>query len=86
MPNGNQNVYRTVVLTILAGIAVVVMAMANRNVYSMDDIDRMMEARDQHDHDVERVIDQRSKHIEDELKLLRQDVRWIMKELGHRDD
>lgn len=67
----NDQLYRAVVLTILGAIAVLVTALANRNVYSKEAIDQRLQAREQ-------TVDKRLDRIHD-------DVRWIMRHLGGSD-
>lgn len=55
----NNDLYRTLVLTILAGLAVIIMAMANRDVYSKELIDAKFES-----------VEQRQVHIEDDVRWL----------------
>lgn len=59
MPKINGDLFRTLVLTILAGLAILIMSVANRDVYSKELIDTKFEA-----------VDQRTSHIEEDVRWL----------------
>lgn len=59
MPKINSDLYRTLVLTILAGVAVLVISVANRDVYSKEIVDVKFEA-------VEKQID----HIDEDVRWI----------------
>lgn len=62
-------------LTILSGLAVTIMAFANRDVYSKEQVDTKIES-------VEELADQRQESIDRELNYIQQDVRWLVRNQG----
>jgi len=71
MPKINNDLYRTLVLTLLAGLAVLVMAVANRNVYSKEVVDVKFNRVETQVESVKEKVD----HVEE-------DVRWIVRHMG----
>ena len=59
MPKINSDIYRTLVLTVLAGLSVIIVAMANRDVYSKELVDVKFEA-----------VEQRTTNIEEDVKWI----------------
>lgn len=75
----NLDLYRTVILTVLAGIAVLVVSLANRNVYAKEEIDyRFKIVQEQHE--------TACKHTDKRLDDLHTDVRWIIQKMGGKTD
>ena len=71
MPKMSSDLYRTLVLTILAGLAVLIMSVANHNVYSKEVVDSKLQA-----------IDAKSTAIEKQADHIEEDVRWIVRKMG----
>lgn len=75
----NLDLYRTVILTVLAGIAVLVVSLANRNVYAKEEIDYRF-----------RVVQEKHEtaytHTCERINELHTDVRWIIQKMGGKDD
>ena len=67
----DDGIYRTLVLTILAGISILLMAFANRDVYSKEVID----AKFRRTEDRDAGITQRLDHIQS-------DVEWLVRRQG----
>jgi peptidoglycan hydrolase CwlO-like protein len=65
------DLYRALVLTILAGLAAVTVALANRDIYSKDEIDAKLDAAKENRRGIERQID----HIQS-------DVEWLVRNQG----
>lgn len=85
LPGDNGGItalYRTVVLTLLAGVAVVAVALANRNVYTKPEIDTKIQSVQQHSTDLHRLEDERHRIIERDIQDIKQDVRWIVRQMG----
>lgn len=74
--------YRTVVLTLLAGIAVVAVAFANRNVYTKEAVDLKFHEVHAVAAQAEYLNVQRNSDICRRLGLLEEDVRWIVRNMG----
>lgn len=71
MPKINGDLYRTLVLTLLAGLAVLVMAVANRNVYSKEMVDVKFQS-----------VDRRVEAVDEKVDHVEEDVRWIVRQMG----
>jgi hypothetical protein len=67
----NNDLYRTLVLTILAGLATVTVAMANRDVYSKEEINAKFIA-----------LKERDRAIERQLEHIESDVQWLVRKEG----
>lgn len=59
MPKINSDLFRTLVLTLLAGLSVVVVAMANRDVYSKEMVDVKIEA-----------VDEKVDHMQEDVRWI----------------
>lgn len=59
MPKINSDLFRTLVLTMLAGLSVVAVALANRDVYSKELVDVKFEA-----------VEQRVDHMEEDVQWI----------------
>ncbi len=59
MPKINSDIYRTLVLTVLAGLSVIIVAMANRDVYSKEIVDIKFDN-----------VEQRQLSIEDDVQWI----------------
>jgi len=70
-----SDLYRTVVLTLLAGVAAVTVALANRDVYSKQEIDSRIDS-------VCEREDVRHKRLDRELEYMHDDVKWLVRKLG----
>ena len=71
----HSDLYRALVLTLLAGIATVTVAFANRDVYTKEQIDDKLDAREQ-------VEDVRHNSIDKEVGLMHDDIKWLVRKLG----
>ena len=71
----NTDLYRTLVLTLLAGMAAVTVAMANRNVYTKDQVDIRMDA-------TAAVEAERHRSLDDDVAEIKDGVQWIMRRMG----
>jgi myosin-crossreactive antigen len=78
----NDDLYRTVVLTILAGLAAVTVAMANRDVYSKAEVDHRLNAVLQHSEDLHRLEDERHSALDKTVEDMRDDIKWIVRQMG----
>ena len=64
-----------VALVIATGLATLVMAFANRDVYSKEQVDGKIDT-------VEELANQRQESIDRELNYIQQDVRWLVRNQG----
>ncbi len=78
-PRINTDLFRTLVLTLLAALAAVTVAMANRNVYTMDQVDAKLES-------IQCVEDLRHQNLYDDVTEIKDNVQWITREMGRHDD
>lgn len=78
MPRLNSDLYRTLVLTILAGLALMVTGLANRDVYSKEVIDQKFESMTQYE-------DERHRIIERDVGDIKSDVQWMVRQMGGKD-
>lgn len=76
------DLYRALVLTILAGLATVAVALANRDVYNKADIDARFLAERDYSALLHVVEDERHVEVQRQLGLLQDDVRWIVRQMG----
>ena len=67
----DNGVYRAVVLTLLAGIATVTVAFANRDVYTKEQIDDKLSGHG----DVHDMLDR-------EVEYMRDDIQWLVRRMG----
>lgn len=75
----NTDLYRTLVLTILAGLAAVTVAMANRNVYTKEQVDARFES-------VNAVDTVRHQNLDDDVAEIKGNVWWIVRNMGGDPD
>ena len=71
MPKINSDLFRTMVLTILAGLAVLIMTVSNRNVYSKEIVDTKLE-----------VVDTKIESVNEKIGNVEEDVQWIVRRMG----
>lgn len=71
MPKINNDLYRTLVLTILAGMSVLIMTAANRSVYSKEVVDSKFES-----------VDTRFVAVDKQMGHMEEDVRWLVRRMG----
>ena len=69
------DLFRTILLTMLAGVAVLIVALSNRNVYSKEAIDARFSG-------LEAVEDVRYETTSDRIEQIAIDVRWLVREWG----
>ena len=67
----HSDLYRAIVLTLLAGIATVTVAFANRGVYTKEQIDDKLLGHDE----VHDMLDR-------EIKYMRDDIQWLVRRMG----
>lgn len=79
---GVTALYRTVVLTMLAGIAVVAVAFANRNVYTRSEVDIKLNEIRAVAEAVQELERTRDEDICRRLELIESDVRWMVRQMG----
>jgi len=73
----NTDLYRTLVLTFLAGLAAVTVALANRDVYSKQEVDQRIES-------TELITDVKYRSLKEDVAEIRDDVKWIIQNMGGR--
>lgn len=81
-PSLNNDIYRTVVLTILAGIAAVTVSFANRNVYTKDAVDTRIEAVKQRSIDLHKIEDERHMLLQEDIREIKSDLKWLIRNVG----
>lgn len=70
-----SDLYRALVLTLLAAVATVTVAFANRDVYSKAQVDSKLEARQE-------LEDERHARLDKEIEYMHDDIRWIVRNMG----
>ena len=71
MPKINGDLFRTLVLTILAGLAVLIVSVANRDVYSKEVVDMKV-----------RRIDGNVETVRHDIDNMQEDIRWMVRQMG----
>jgi len=71
----DNDLYRTVILTILAGLAILAVSLANRDVYAKEDIDARFQAQ-------ERLFEERYRYICANMEHMRKDIEWLVRREG----
>jgi hypothetical protein len=82
IPVINTDLFRSIVLLLLAGLSATTVALANRNVYTKEDVDQRMQALEQRSVDLHHLEDERHEQLLRQMHALRQDVQWIMRNMG----
>lgn len=71
VPKINGDLFRTLVLTILAGLSILLMGLANRDVYSREMVDVKFEA-----------VETKVQTANEKIDHVEEDVRWIVRQMG----
>jgi len=78
----NNDLYRTLVLTILAGLAVIIVGLANRDVFAKDEVIARDAAIMQRLEAHECLGDDRYQTIIRGQSEIREDVKWLTRQMG----
>jgi hypothetical protein len=70
-----SDLYRALVLTLLAAVATVTVAFANRDVYSKAQVDSKFDA-------CRELEDERHERLDKEIEYMHDDIRWIVRRMG----
>ena len=71
----SDEIFRTIVLTLLAGVAVLVVALSNRNVYSKETVDAKLAG-------IEQLQETKYESLDKRVQEVATDVRWLVREWG----
>ena len=78
----NNDLYRTLVLTILAGLAVVIVSLANRDVYAKSTIDEMFQNVNNRQAAFELLEEERHGTVDWKIEHMYEDVQWLVRQQG----